>query len=565
MLKKDPKILVVDDLAANRLLLRGQLKQMGFGRVILAEDGAKGVESFKAEHPDVVLMDVVMPIMDGYEAAYHIKVLAGNRWVPILFITGADSQEQQIRCLEVGEDFLARPVHFAILKAKIEAVLRTIRLHEQIHQKSKELEQYYFSAEEEKRFTAHLMRNMVEGPGLRDASVLSIIFPAEHHSGDLIMAARAPNQSLFVMLADGTGHGLAAAINVLPLPQIFYAMVAKGFPLASLARELNSKAYGWLPRDRFVAATLIEVNEREHSIKVWNGGNPDVLFIAHSGKVKHTWRSRQLPLGILGERDFDTSFEASYVDEPGQLFVVSDGLLEASNEEAEQFGTERLIATLSGSRPHERFQAVVDSLTTHLGDKPAHDDVSMLMIEVGLAPDVPIVIVPERQLGETNGEAERWHFEIELGAAELKYYDIAPHLLNLLEKVNDVRQHKTSLFLLLTELLVNALDHGLLKLDSAIKQQPDGFERYLALRDQRLATLTQGTVAVSIEKVIEGGQRMMKITVRDSGDGFSHDNFEQKMRDGSAPRERGLALVKRLSLRLEFHDKGNEVVAYYPY
>jgi CheY-like chemotaxis protein/anti-sigma regulatory factor (Ser/Thr protein kinase) len=564
-LKENPKILVVDDLAANRLLLRGQLKQMGFERVILAENGAQGVEAFKTEQPDVVLMDVVMPVMDGYEAAYHIKVLAGQRWVPILFITGSDSQQQQIRCLEVGEDFLARPVHFVILKAKIEAILRTIRLHEQIQQKTQELEQYYHNAEEEKRFTAHLMRNMVEGPGLRDPSVLSIIFPAEHHSGDLIMAARAPNQSLFVMLADGTGHGLAAAINVLPLPQIFYAMVAKGFALPSLARELNAKAHGWLPRDRFVAATLIEINEREQSIKVWNGGNPDVLLMDERGCLKHTWKSRHLPLGVLAEPDFESHYEAAYIDRPGQLFVVSDGLLEATSVTGEHFGMERLINTLTIGKPHERFQAVVDNMSAHLGNRQAHDDVSMLMVDVGLTPSAPVIASSGKNARISEGENDGWKLQMELGMPELRYYDVAPHVLSLLEKLNDVRQHKTSLFLLLSELLVNAIDHGLLKLDSSIKQQPEGFERYLALREERLAALVHGVVSVGIEKAVDNGHRVMKITVSDSGEGFDFKSLELHLDSNHAPYGRGLALVKSLSSRLEFRRNGSEVVVHYPY
>ncbi|NJD08442.1 MAG: response regulator, partial [Methylococcaceae bacterium] len=167
-LKERFKILVVDDLAANRMLVREQLRHMGFRQVFEADNGAAAVAEYQANPVDLVLMDVLMPVLDGHEAAAQIKEMTTARWVPIVFLTGAESEAQHLRCLEVGDDFLTRPIHFVILKAKIEAILRTLRLQEQIQQKTAELQQYYHNAEEEKRVTAHLMQNMVSGPGLRD-------------------------------------------------------------------------------------------------------------------------------------------------------------------------------------------------------------------------------------------------------------------------------------------------------------------------------------------------------------------------------------------------------------
>jgi len=186
-------------------------------------------------------------------------------------------------------------------------------------------------------------------------------------------------------------------------------------------------------------------------------------------------------------------------------------------------------------------------------------------VDCSLQPLIPSLPVAERQSADAEDGPNGWRFVIELSALELKYYDIAPHLLNLLEKVNDVRAHKTSLFLLLTELLVNAIDHGLLNLDSSIKTQPEGFEKYLALRAERLAALTTGKVSVAIERVVEQGLRMMKITVRDSGSGFDHEKFEAKLQDHQVPYGRGLSLVKSLSYKIEFRENGSEAVVYYPY
>ncbi|NJD07415.1 MAG: hypothetical protein FIA97_13090, partial [Methylococcaceae bacterium] len=427
-----------------------------------------------------------------------------------------------------------------------------------------ELQQYYHNAEEEKRVTAHLMQNMVSGPGLRDPALQTTIVPAEYHSGDIIMAARAPNQALFLMLAAGTGHGLAAAINVMPLPQIFYAMVSKGFTLASLLQELNSKALGWLPRDRFVAGTVVEINEREQTVRVWNGGNPDILLIGRDGSVLHTCRSRHLPLGILPEREFDAQAESFFIDQPGQLVVYSDGLLEAESPNSDRFGKERILATLAGNEPAERFDRLLAALTAHLGGRPAHDDVSLMFAEIGLDTAALQLGTPEEKPAASPDSAENWRLSIELSAQEIRYYDLAPHLLSLLEKIEDVKPHKTSLFLVLSELLVNAVDHGLLKLESDIKHT-DGFERYLSLREERLAELQHGSISVRVEKSSEAGCRNMVISVKDSGGGFDYLSLERHLENHDLPYGRGLGLVRSLASHVEFHDGGREVVVYYPY
>ena len=562
--KERLSVLVVDDLAANRMLAREQLRYMGFRQVVEAENGAAAIAAFRAKPVDLVLMDVVMPVMDGHEAAAQIKAMVPDRWIPVIFITGAESEQLHLRCLEVGDDVLQRPIHFVILKAKIEAVLRTLKLQEQIQKKNAELQQYYSNAEEEKRITAHLMQNMVASPGLHDPVLRTSIVPAAYHSGDLIMAARAPNQALFLMLADGTGHGLAAAINVLPLPQIFYAMVGKGFTLPSLLMELNSKARGWLPRDRFVAATLIEINEREQTLKVWNGGNPDVLLVDPDGTVRQFWRSRNLPLGILDEGQVDLQYETCVIDRPGQLVLFSDGLLEAEDPFSDRFGRDRLVATLGQAPPAQRFAAVVAALQSHLQGATAHDDVTLVIAEVGTAAGTSLPLAEQEQQPQTRNSAGIWRLRMELGVAEIRNFDLAPYLLSMLEKIEDIRPHKTSLFLVLSELLGNAVDHGLLKLDSAIKQQ-QGFDRYLVLREERLAQLQQGSICVTLEKAMDSGQRVMVIGVRDSGSGFDFQSLERQLEQHGLPFGRGLGLIRSLAARMEFRDNGSEVLVYYPY
>ena len=548
------------------MLMCGMLKQMGVQSLLESENGQHALEKFQSDKPNLILMDVEMPVMSGREAAMRIKSLDPDRWVPIIFITSHGSDEELVRCLEVGDGFLTKPVHLAILRAKIEAMRRVLQLQEQLRQKTAELERYYFSAEEERGLTAHLMKNMIDGPSLHDSALRSGIFPAEHHSGDVVAAARAPNQALHIMLADGTGHGLAAAINVMPLPQIFYAMIAKGFVLSSLAKELNAKAYSWMPRDRFVAATLAEINERDQCIKIWNGGNPNVVFIGVDGEVVHTFKSRHLPLGVLDEVQFEAHCETLAIEQPGQLVLVSDGLLEAENSAGKAYGWERMLQVLRNTQAELRYDAVLhDLLADHLAGGTAQDDVSLMIVNVGSETAELVVSHPTTSDTAMNEEEGSWRCELTFGASELRYFDVAPHILGLLEKIAGLKPHKTSLFLILSELFVNALDHGLLNLDSSLKTQGDGFDSYLRERELRLANLREGIIALSMERIWENGNRFLRIAVRDSGDGFNHEAWLPSEKASRLPHGRGLSLVHELAARLEFYHNGSEAVAYYAY
>lgn len=120
-------LLIAEDSAADRLLLSTIVRRQGH-QVLTAANGAEAVDLFRRQQPDLVLMDAMMPVMDGFEAARQIKALAGETLVPIIFLTSLTESEALARCLEAGgDDFLAKPYNQVILAAKIKAMDRLRR------------------------------------------------------------------------------------------------------------------------------------------------------------------------------------------------------------------------------------------------------------------------------------------------------------------------------------------------------------------------------------------------------------------------------------------------------
>lgn len=558
------KILIADDNLTNRAVLSALVMQMGH-EPVLAEDGQEAVALFESELPDLVLMDVMMPVEDGFSATTRIKSLSIGRLTPIIIITALGGDDDLIKGMEAGaDDYFTKPIKVQVVKAKIRAVAHAIETQRQIEQKTQELERYYFAAENEMRITSHIMHRMTESAKLNDPALDYWLEPAEHCSGDLIAAARTPGGVLHLLLADGTGHGLSAALDVMPLPHIFYAMTAIAHPIGSIAAEMNAKIKSLLPTDHFIAATLVAINPLDDVIEIWNGGNPPAWLLDRSGKQVYSAESRHLPIGILDPAIFDTSTETVRFEQGMHLMLYSDGLVDAGNDSSNPIGSDRLLDFCEKSSAANRMSDIRHFVKNHLGTAKPHDDISMVIASTDRLKESvelhPVHTAPASNTGSG------WRLALRLGANELKMLDPIPFVIDLLKKMQVSDSHLSSLFLITSELFNNALDHGLLKLDSSVKNQPDGFELYLHERAQRLATLdANAMLELDFENLPSAEGRHLKIHIRDSGRGFDYQDRMRKIDNLALAHGRGIDLVKKIAQHVEYVGSGNEVVVTYAF
>src|SRR5260221_3121837 len=116
------KILVVDDSPTIRAALKALLERMGH-TVVEANDGEQALKLYRQDRPGLVLIDVVMPIMDGYESARHMRETKADEWVPIIFLSSKEADQDLDRAIEAGGgDYLVKPVSFVVVKPKIRAL-----------------------------------------------------------------------------------------------------------------------------------------------------------------------------------------------------------------------------------------------------------------------------------------------------------------------------------------------------------------------------------------------------------------------------------------------------------
>jgi CheY-like chemotaxis protein len=376
--------LVVDDVPINRKILEALLKLEGY-QTILAEDGAQAVQLYIERQPDIVFMDVMMPVMDGYEATVQIKALAGTNFIPVIFLTALSEGDALVKCTEAGGDeFLTKPFKQEILKAKIQAMERIRDLSRTVAMQHKKIERQHSMLLKEQVIAEQIYNRAVTSDNIATKYINSMLRAVSIFSGDMLLTADCPDGKLHILLGDFTGHGLTAAVGVLPAAEVFRAMTAKGFSAREILASINAKLNRLLPTGMFMSACFVEIDADMQNVSVWNAGMPEVLilgtFSANSGSaVKHRVVSKYLPLGILHDIDKELAPVKLPVVIGDRILMCSDGLTEATNAAGVAFGMERYerVAT----EYEYSFSPVVTALESFCAGEDFNDDVSFVEIQ----------------------------------------------------------------------------------------------------------------------------------------------------------------------------------------
>lgn len=356
----------------------GHFLSRRIGRLLLAENGEEGWNVFLAQRPDLVVTDIQMPVRNGIALASAIKQT--YRDTPVILATAFEEPAYLHQAIALGVDgYILKPIN---LEQLLQTILRCTALllqSREISTSRARLAAYHEASEEERQLIADLMARMMRPECLRDRQVRYWLRPADIVGGDLVAVARSRNNKLYVMLADSTGHGLPAALNLLPINHIFYRMVSKNLPVSLIVEEMNWAVRDQSPFERYVAALVACLDFRNRLVEVWNGGLPGAAYIHEDGEVVRRFDSNNLPLGVL-DRTFVAETDIYQWTEHGQLLVYSDGIEDAENEAGEMFGSERVFAAMQGSSPGERFGALMKAVEAHLGNCNAFDDITLMLV-----------------------------------------------------------------------------------------------------------------------------------------------------------------------------------------
>lgn len=537
-------VLVVDDEEANRRLLQKALERRGH-RVVTAASGEEAVQRYAEAGFDLVLMDVMLPGWNGFETTRRLRAGGpAGRWVPLIFLSALSQVSHVVEGIAAGgDDYLAKPVDLALLEAKIAAMQRIALLQRELEGHLAQLRRYYEDNEERRQTAARLFERLMRHDRLPDDGCIRLhVQSTDGFSGDLAGGARSVDGRDYLLLADAAGHGLNAAINVLPAVDCFHALAERGYSLPRIAAAINGRLRQLLPPDRFVAALFACADPARGEIEVLNAGMPAALLIDGTAALR-LFPSRHLALGVVAAESRDFVADTVAAAPGAQLFAFSDGLVEASAAGV-AFGEERLRAALAVPA-EDRFAAVLAALARHTGDDGAHDDVSLAQLT--LAPAAPMTFPTEAPVVGDGRLA------IDLAPAALRNPDLLPQLVQLAVSIGLLpAEAQPRLLVLLREAVGNAIDHGLLGLGPRAGSDP-GVRA--AERTTRLAALATGRVQLALHPENWQGRPAWRLEIADSGPGYPCDT--------PPPAGGGLARIAALALELRRDDEGRRLRAWF--
>jgi CheY-like chemotaxis protein/anti-sigma regulatory factor (Ser/Thr protein kinase) len=568
--KVDNKLaLVVDDSAMQSSILSHLLVEEGY-QVISAGNGLEGVAMYVEYQPDLVLMDINMPVMNGYDAARKIKNFSAQYSLcPLVFVTNESTDYAYIESIEAGGDgILVRPFSSDVFKAKIKSIQRISDLYGQL----KRLQQVQDSDVE---IAEKLISDVIEARNFGLDRIGIVKKAAALFSGDIQLSALCPNGDVNVLLGDFTGHGLRSSIGAVPLAETFRAMTKKGFSMLDIVTQINTQLFKLLPADLFLAATFVTISSHEESIYILNAGLPDAYIFSDQGEIKHKVSSSHPPMGVMARLLADIQISVISISASDRVVLLSDGIVEARNELDQMYDYQRFEkAVLTGIKSGDICQSVLASVDSFCHGMEQEDDISLVDIpcngwqqNYAMASQVDDSVLGENLTSIYNELPAAWEWKLSLTGRRLATVNPVPIVMNQIFAIEGDGEQWLSLQTILTELFVNSLDHGVLGLSSDLKASPEGFSEYYREREFRLKHLESGSVDIALEyyPLTSGGR--LKVTIKDSGQGFDIvKSFQSK---ASVPNVnialcgRGIELVEQLAESLEYFDGGRVVEASY--
>lgn len=560
------KVLIADDNSVDRKVLSRVVRNQG-NKVFEVCNGFEAVDAFREYRPDIVLMDVLMPGLNGKDATRQIKALANEDFVPIIFLTSLSDAQSLADCLESGgDDFLTKPYNHIVLQAKIDSFHRMSEMHRTLLHQRDEIARANKHMLQEQRVAKAVYDNVAHAGCLSANNIRYELSPLAVFNGDVLLAARKPSGGMHVLLGDFTGHGLPAAIGAMPMADIFYGMTAKGFGLREVLREINQKLKSVLPVGFFCCSAAVDLAPDRHSVSVWMGGVPDCYLLRSDGKTIETLESSNLPLGVLSGDKFNSRMAEYPMSMGDRLYLWSDGIIEARNDEGNMFGQERLKDVIQSSAlPEAVFDDIQKAVVQFAGDSEQDDDITLIevvMAETLLEPrkDVSSDSSNKSTTSSSSGPMD-WCMEYRMEASTLQTFNPVPLMNHIMMEVPGLRAIGGQLYTVMAELFSNAFEHGVLGMDSSLKSTADGFMEYYRLREERVNQLESGYVCITMKHSGDDASGDLVLTIEDSGDGFAYNNDKLFQQSSNAYSGRGISLLGNICHSLKYQGKGNKVEA----
>jgi sigma-B regulation protein RsbU (phosphoserine phosphatase) len=358
----DCRILIADDAEANVDVLVNALRDEY--KLSVAIDGETALRSIEKSPPDLVLLDIVMPGIDGYEVCRRLRAREATRELPIMFLSSLEDVKDKTRGFEVGaNDYVTKPFEVLEVKARVRSLLKAKAYADAVKA----------AAERDLRVASR-----VRGTGL---DVDALLEPAQQVGGDLYEVLRLADGRVMVALGDVSGKGIPAALFMAVTMTLLRSMARQCASPDEILRRVNDELLEQNPRGMFVTLQCLLVDPATRQVLSATAGHHAAVLLSPGRAPRLVFESTGRVVGLMPDNPVSAE---KRVLEPGETLVLfTDGVSEAFSPDEELFGEERLLAHLAqepGRTAAETTRSVVEAVRHHAAGAKQSDDITVVSV-----------------------------------------------------------------------------------------------------------------------------------------------------------------------------------------
>ncbi len=503
---------------------------------------------------DIIFLSTSFVLAHGSQSITEIRSINQSSYILIILLCHQSSIDllNSIDSTHL-DDVIRLPIEPVTFRLKLNAYCKSIRHHRKTADQNNRYLLLLREQTNELKVADHVHSAIIKSAQKKLSGFSSLNQPASLLSGDSIFTSMTPSGNTIIMLADFTGHGLSAAIVALPSSEIFYGMVNKGYCVSEIATELNKKLHRLLPRDMYCAAIIVEIAADCNHISIWNGGLPEAYLIARDNTIHSTIESFHPPLGVMNTDLFDAQTKIINCQLGDKIILYTDGILAAVNPQGVKIEKDIVKQCINASVQQTPFENISLTLAQFIQQTVQRDDISVVSYtlsankQVATELETPMVIIPTT-----------WSFNTTLHHDILGAYNPVPNILNQILEYMNLSPYREKLFTLLSELYNNALDHGILKLDSKLKSSAEGFSTFYSRRERLLSSLEHGWIEILVSHVPEKNGGRLIVKVSDSGTGFDYKATKSNADEAQIQYHgRGVLLINKICESVVYSKNGS--------
>ena len=366
------RVLIVDDVKANVDMLVEALR--GDYKLSVALGGEAALRAVEKSPPDLLLLDIVMPELDGYEVCRRLRADPATRDLPVMFLSSLEDVKDKAKGFELGaNDYLTKPFEILEVKARVNSLLKAKAYADAVKA----------AQERDMTIAREIQLGLLPSDfGARSAGtawdVHAVIEPARHVGGDLFEVLRLSEDRMVLAVGDVCGKGITAALFMAVAVTLLRTLARQCETPDELLRRLNDELAAQNPRNMFVTMACLDV--RGSKVTCANAGH-DTSLLVGSGSLRSVFPSTGTVLGMFPDQPY--SSESVELAPRDTLVLSTDGVSEAADPGGALFGEEGLHACFAkgaGASAADSVERLLASVRAFAAGAPQSDDITILAL-----------------------------------------------------------------------------------------------------------------------------------------------------------------------------------------